>query len=223
MTAAVAVRPRGAGIAVAALGAAALWLGAALRAEAQGFLPREVTDILGTPSPQMPPDRDARQAAEGDYRAILGEPELARPTELEADRRAYALGSKLRCPVCQGVAVSDSPAGMAASMRAQVRDLVALGYSDEQVFQYFEKSYGEFVRLDPPARGINWLLWVAPGVALALGAGFVWNASRRNAAAPEAKTSVDAPATQERRAIDPELEPFLEQVRRDLRSRRGNR
>lgn len=195
-------------------GAAFVALAIAASANAQGTLPREVTDILGTPSPQMPPDRDGKKAAADDFRAILGEPEHAAPTEAEADRRAYSLATSLRCPVCQGVAVSDSPSGMAASMREQVRDLIALGYSDEQVFQYFERSYGEFVRLDPPARGINWLLWVTPGLAVAIGAGFVWRWSRGRGTTTTAQTV--EPSTAPAGVVDPELEPFLEQVRRDV-------
>jgi cytochrome c-type biogenesis protein CcmH len=201
-------------------GAVSLGLGSlvalalAVPAAAQGSLPREVTDILGTPSPQMPPDRDGRKAAAGDFRAILGEPERAPPSAAEAERRAHSVSARLRCPVCQGVAVSDSPSGMASSMREQVRELVALGYSDEQVFQYFERSYGEFVRLDPPARGINWLLWVTPGLAVAIGAGLVWRWSRARSAAPPAAAPPVAPAPAT--TVDPDLEPYLEQVRRDV-------
>jgi cytochrome c-type biogenesis protein CcmH len=76
----------------------------------------------------------------------------------------------LRCPVCQGLSVGDSPAGMAVKMKLQVRDLVAAGYDEEQILAYFERSYGEFVRLEPPMRGVNWLVWLAPLLGLAAGA-----------------------------------------------------
>ena len=32
-------------------------------------------------------------------------------------------------------------------MKPQVRELVAAGYDQEQILAYFERSYGEFVRL----------------------------------------------------------------------------
>ncbi len=51
-------------------------------------------------------------------------------------------------------------------MKARVRELLAAGYDEEQILAYFERSYGEFVRLEPPRRGINWLVWLAPPLAL---------------------------------------------------------
>lgn len=55
---------------------------------------------------------------------------------------------------------------MATKMKARVRELLAAGYDEEQVLAYFERSYGEFVRLEPARRGINWLVWIAPPLAL---------------------------------------------------------
>ena len=43
-----------------------------------------------------------------------------------------------------------------------MRELLAAGYDQEQILAYFERSYGEFVRLEPPLRGVNWLVWLAP-------------------------------------------------------------
>ena len=104
-----------------------------------------------------------------DAAASLGSPR-GRPlagTELEA--RTEAVGGLLRCPVCQGLSVSDSPSSMARNMRETVRDLLAGGYDEEQVLLYFERSYGEFVRLKPPLRGANWLVWIGPGLGLLAG------------------------------------------------------
>ena len=69
--------------------------------------------------------------------------------------------------------MADSPATMAVSMKAQVKELLAQGYDQEQILAYFENSYGEFVRLEPPLRGVNWLVWLGPVLALAAGGAFV--------------------------------------------------
>ena len=102
--------------------------------------------------------------------------------------------------------MGDSPTGMALDMRTQVREMVAAGYDEEQVLTYFEKSYGEFVRLEPPLRGVNWLVWAGPLAGLLLGAfvvARVLRAPRRAAArpvesseerVPEADTLPDDPA-----------------------------
>src|SRR6185295_5186397 len=78
-------------------------------------------------------------------------------------------GGLLRCPVCQGLSVADSPSTMASNMRAQVRELLAAGYDQDQVLAYYERSYGEFVRLQPSLHGVNWLVWLAPVAGLLLG------------------------------------------------------
>ncbi|OLC73660.1 MAG: hypothetical protein AUH83_11305 [Deltaproteobacteria bacterium 13_1_40CM_4_68_19] len=91
------------------------------------------------------------------------------------DERTDEVGALLRCPVCQGLSVADSPATMARNMKAEVREKLAAGYDREQILADFERSYGEFVRLEPPMRGVNWLVWFGPaGVLVAGGAVIAW-------------------------------------------------
>jgi cytochrome c-type biogenesis protein CcmH len=122
---------------------------------------------------------------------------------LDAETQRVAL--LLRCPVCQGLSVAESPSSMALNMRAQVRELIAAGYDEEQVLRYFERSYGEFVRLEPPLRGVNWLVWLAPIAGLVGGALLVSRVLRRPAA-----TAGTAPEALE---DDAELLPYLQRVR----------
>jgi len=88
----------------------------------------------------------------------------------ELDARTDDVGGLLRCPVCQGLSVADSPSTMARNMKAEVRQKLAAGYDQEQILAHFERSYGEFVRLQPPMRGVNWLVWFGPLLALVGGA-----------------------------------------------------
>lgn len=143
-----------------------------------------------------------------DPRATIGAPAGPPVSGAELDRRTVEIAALLRCPVCQGLSVGDSPSSMAVKMKAQVRDLVAAGYDAEQVLTYFERSYGEFVRLKPPLRGVNWLVWVGPVVALAGGVLVVRHALRRGAAAPPA-----SPTAPDALLQDPELAPYVLRVR----------
>jgi len=107
----------------------------------------------------------------------------------ELQARTNDISGLLRCPVCQGLSVADSPSSMARNMKAEVREKLAAGYDQEQILASFERSYGEFVRLDPPMRGVNWLVWLAPLAGLAAGgAAVAWALKRssRNAGAAEA-------------------------------------
>jgi cytochrome c-type biogenesis protein CcmH len=98
--------------------------------------------------------------------------------------------------VCQGLSVADSPATMAVNMKAQVKDLLSQGYEQEQILAYFERSYGEFVRLRPPLRGVNWLVWLGPLAALGIGAWAVKRAfSARRVSADESSSPPPGPDT----------------------------
>ena len=100
----------------------------------------------------------------------LGAPH-GRPLDgAELDAKTEAVGSLVRCPVCQGLSIADSPSPMAVNMKRQTREMLAAGYDEEQILAYFERSYGEFVRLEPPLRGVNWLIWIAP-LLLLIGGG----------------------------------------------------
>ena len=123
------------------------------------------------------------------------------------DALTHEIAALVRCPVCQGLSVADSPTDLARNMKLQIRQMLAAGYDREQVLAYFESSYGEFVRLQPPLRGVNWLVWIAPALGLLAGA-FVVARALRKAPPVDAPRPVDvAPAD------DPALEPYLLRVR----------
>jgi len=71
--------------------------------------------------------------------------------------------------VCQGMSIADSPSEMAVNMKHQVRELIARGYTQEQILRYFERSYGQFVLLKPKFQGVNTLVWILPILALGVG------------------------------------------------------
>jgi cytochrome c-type biogenesis protein CcmH len=120
----------------------------------------------------------------------------------QLDARTDDIGALLRCPVCQGLSVADSPATMARNMKAEIRDKLAAGYDQEQILASFERSYGEFVRLEPPMRGVNWLVWIGPLAGLLAGGAVIVRALRRSPSqsadapgvAPAASPASDSPS-----------------------------
>jgi cytochrome c-type biogenesis protein CcmH len=134
-----------------------------------------------------------------DAAVVVGSPAGPPLTGEALEARTDEVAGLLRCPVCQGLSVGDSPAGMAVKMKRQVKDLVAAGYDEEQILAYFERSYGEFVRLEPPMRGVNWLVWLAPLLGLAAGALVVGWALRapRAPASPQGEVLPDPDEAEE--------------------------
>ena len=134
--------------------------------------------LLTLPLAAQAPER-SDEIKSPDPKWVVGDPAGPPRTGAELEKETARVASLLRCPVCQGLSVNDSPATMAQNMKRQVRDLVAKGYSEEQALLYFERAYGEFVRLEPPMRGVNWLVWAAPVALLIIGGGFVFFMVRR--------------------------------------------
>ena len=84
----------------------------------------------------------------------------AADSALDAQTRAVA--ATLRCPVCQGESIEDSPSDLSKQMRAVVRDRLRSGETPDQVRAYFVSRYGEWILLEPTMTGLNILLYVTP-------------------------------------------------------------
>jgi cytochrome c-type biogenesis protein CcmH len=105
---------------------------------------------------------------------LLGPPEGTPLTGEALDVRTTQVSALLRCPVCQGMSVADSPSEMAINMKKRVRELLAQGYSERQILDSFEQSYGQFVLLEPKFQGVNALVWLIPLVAFIGGSAFLF-------------------------------------------------
>ncbi|MBF6606718.1 MAG: cytochrome c-type biogenesis protein CcmH [Chloroflexi bacterium] len=108
--------------------------------------------------------------------ALLAALDLRPPSPAE---RASGLEAGLRCPVCQGLSIADSPAALAGEMRSVVVQKVAAGATDAAVRAFFIERYGQWILLAPDASGPNLLLWAAPGLLLIGGTAVVVGRSRR--------------------------------------------
>lgn len=106
---------------------------------------------------------------------------LANPA-LEA--RAEAIGSELRCLVCQNETIEESNAPLAHDLRVLLRQRLAAGDTDAQAIKFITDRYGDFVLLKPPVEPATYVLWFGPAALLALAAGgaFIYLRRRRTAA-----------------------------------------
>jgi cytochrome c-type biogenesis protein CcmH len=96
-----------------------------------------------------------------------------------AEARATRLASELRCPVCQGLSIHDSPSPLAQQMKDLIRSQVASGWSDAEIRDYFVSKYGEWVLLEPKATGFNLLVYLLPALMLLGGGAVIFIAVRR--------------------------------------------
>ena len=77
---------------------------------------------------------------------------------------------ELRCLQCRSESIMDSNVQLAADLRRQVRELIAAGKTNQEIFTYMTDRYGDYVLYKPPVKPRTWLLWAAP-VLLVLGGG----------------------------------------------------
>ena len=99
-------------------------------------------------------------------------PPAVQPAQAASDSileaRTAEVAAQLRCPVCQGLSIQDSPSELSQQMRAVVKDQLREGKSPEEVKAYFISKYGEWILLEPKAKGFNVLVYALP-ILLVLG------------------------------------------------------
>jgi len=89
------------------------------------------------------------------------------------------LASELRCPVCQGNSIQDSPSELAQQMRDLIRDQLRAGKTPDEVRAYFVDKYGEWILLSPRATGFNLIVYLVPLTAVLVGGFVVWRTVKR--------------------------------------------
>jgi cytochrome c-type biogenesis protein CcmH len=100
-------------------------------------------------------------------------------SEAELEAMVRSLAAQLRCPVCQGVSIQDSPTELAHEMKDVIRQQLREGKSPEEVKTYFTDRYGEWVLLQPKPEGFNLVVYILPVVILLVGTGFVYKTIQR--------------------------------------------
>ena len=98
--------------------------------------------------------------------------------------RVASIGASIRCPVCQGEAIIDSPSPTAKAMMEIVSEKVAAGETDQQIESYFQARFGEGILLDPPFAGKTLLVWILPVLAIAGGVWLILTRRRKPEAIP---------------------------------------
>jgi cytochrome c-type biogenesis protein CcmH len=87
----------------------------------------------------------------------------------DIDKETREISYLLMCPVCEGQTVAESNSQLANQMRSIIREKLQEGKSKDEIIAYFVSRYGETILGAPPAKGVNWLLWTLPAVALVVG------------------------------------------------------
>ena len=91
-----------------------------------------------------------------------------------SDDDVNAIASQLYCPVCENVPLDVCGTQACAQWRELIREKLVEGWSEDQIKEYFSNQYGDRVLSEPPARGLNWLVYVIPPLVFLAGAFFLY-------------------------------------------------
>lgn len=108
------------------------------------------------------------------------------------EQRLAKLSQELRCLQCQNQTLADSPAGIAADLRREIRAQIKAGKSDEEIVAFLTQRYGDFILYRPRVTPATYLLWFGPFVLLLAGlAVLFYYIRRRRDAIPEQPLSAE--------------------------------
>ncbi len=126
------------------------------------------------------------------------------PNEVEAVART------LYCPLCVGQRLDSCEIPLCQDMKREIAQMLAEGRTPEEIRAYFVEQYGPVVLGEPPRKGINWLAWVIPIIALIGAAVYVFLRIREWSKPPAtAAVTPSAPPT-------PEEDEYAARVEREL-------
>jgi cytochrome c-type biogenesis protein CcmH len=131
---------------------------------------------------------------------------------LPSDDQVNAIAKQLYCPVCENIPLDVCGTQACAQWRELIREKLSQGWSEAQIKQYFADQYGDRVLAIPPPRGLNWLVYVVPPLAILAGVYILYRAMRswRQAASQPA-----APGE----ASLPQNDEYIRRLEEELRKR----
>ena len=80
----------------------------------------------------------------------------------------------LRCLICQGQSVYDSDSEFAISLKLVVKNKVNQGFTEDQIYKFLTKKYGEWILYDPLFNKNTYFLWFLPLLIFLFGGAIIF-------------------------------------------------
>ena len=79
----------------------------------------------------------------------------------------------LRCLICQGQSIYDSDSEFAISIKTLVDKKLEEGFSENQIYDFFKKKYGDWILYDPELNKNTYILWLLPILIFLIGGAII--------------------------------------------------
>ena len=135
---------------------------------------------------------------------------------IPTDDEVNAVAKKLYCPVCPNTPLDVCETQACKDWRAQIRDQLAAGWSEQQILDYFVQQYGERVLGEPQRSGFTSMVWVLPLIAVLSGIVIVWQVLRswRLKRGEQVSSEISTPNSSDR--ISKELRALVEKELKEI-------
>jgi cytochrome c-type biogenesis protein CcmH len=142
--------------------------------------------------------------------AVFSPPPVAAQQSTPSDDEVNAIAKQLFCPVCENTPLDVCPTQACAQWRELIREKLVAGWTEDQIKDYFVEQYGDRVLGAPPARGLNWLAYLIPPIAILGGIYILYRAMRSWKQPPQAVAPVPP-------AEAPQDDEYLARLEEELR------
>jgi len=110
--------------------------------------------------------------------SIAVEPdEILKNSKLEL--RARNISKNIRCMVCQNQSIDESSSPLAKDLRILIRNQISSGDSDDKIYKFLVKRYGNYILLKPAFALNTLLLWLLPLAFLIVGILVIFNHNKK--------------------------------------------
>ena len=96
-----------------------------------------------------------------------------RANEIKTENK---IAKNLRCLICQGQSVYDSDSEFATSLKLVIKNKIQQGMSEEQVYSFLKKKYGEWILYEPEFNKNTYFLWLLPILMFLIGGAIIFKA-----------------------------------------------
>ena len=72
------------------------------------------------------------------------------------------ISKNLRCLICQGQSVYDSDSEFAISLKLVVKNKIDEGFTEDEIYKFLSKKYGQWILYDPQFNKNTYFLWFMP-------------------------------------------------------------
>ena len=87
----------------------------------------------------------------------------------EKSNQVNKISKNLRCLICQGQSVYDSQSDFALSIKLLIKNKINEGKTENEIYDYLKKQYGEWIVYDPEFNKKNVILWSFPLILFIIG------------------------------------------------------